>query len=256
MKRISLGVKLVFLLLVSLSSIFYFSLRAIPAFEISSVKVTVGEGGEKIPHAVEAELISLRGQSLFAVNLHSLEKKLTSLAVVGEISIKRVFPSSLVVHLEVAQPTALVSSTDENGVQDGLFLVKNGILLPLDREDWSLYKNGPVYVEVPSGYASMLQEYGTDETFLKVMELASSIDADSSLITRIKYDNNSSNSFGKMVLEFSSLNAQIWVREPVSTARIASAVSLVIGEQANSLSFLGTGPLRYDLYERAMVRRF
>ncbi|WP_320130754.1 hypothetical protein, partial [uncultured Sphaerochaeta sp.] len=109
---------------------------------------------------------------------------------------------------------------------------------------------------VPQRYATMLQEYGTDETFLKVMELASSLDGDSSLITRIKYDNNSSNSFGKMVLEFSSINAQLWVREPVSTERIASAVALVVEDSENSLSFLSTGPLRYDLYKSAMVRRY
>jgi hypothetical protein len=256
MRRVSLGTKLVVLLLCSVGIIVYFSLRAIPAFEISAVKVVVDDGGGKIPYAVEKELVSLRGQSIFAVNLHSLEKKLSALAVVGDLTIQRKFPSTLVVNLSVARVTALVSSIDENGVQNGLFLVKNGVLLPVDREDWSLFKKGPICVEVPQGYATMLQEYGIDETFLTVMDLASSIDEDSSLITRIKYDNNSSNSFGKMVLEFSSLNAQIWVREPVSTARIASAVSLVIREQGDSLSFLSTGPLRYDLYEKAMVRRF
>jgi hypothetical protein len=255
MKKVSVRVRIVFLLLLSLVTIVYFSLRTLPLFEISSVKVTVDGGGNRIPHEVAEELVALRGISLFAVNIHSLERKMASLAVVGDLSVERKIPSTLLVTLSVAKPTAVVCSTDTDGGIQGMFLVKNGFLLPLDREDWSLYENGPVCVEVPQGYATMLEEYGTDENFLKVMELASSIDADSTLITRIKYDNNSSNSFGKMVLEFSSLNAQIWVREPVSTARIASAVALVVSDRGELLSFLGKEALRYDLYERAMVRR-
>jgi hypothetical protein len=70
----------------------------------------------------------------------------------------------------------------------------------------------------------MMVRYGVDDSFLQVMELAKSLEGKTTLITTIKYDNNSSNSFGKMILELSSLNAQIWVREPVGAAQVSAAV--------------------------------
>ena len=112
-----------------------------------------------------------------------------------------------------------------------------------------------VTIEVPPFYARMMVRYGVDDSFLQVMELAKSLEGKTTLITTIKYDNNSSNSFGKMVLELSSLNAQIWVREPVGAAQVSAAVLLVQEDQKDALSFLSSQARRYDLYREGLVRR-
>jgi len=108
---------------------------------------------------------------------------------------------------------------------------------------------------VPSSYAQMLLTYGLDRSFQQVMDLANSLGEKTTLITSIKYDNNSSNSFGKMVLEISSLNARIWVREPVGVAQIQAAVALAQQDQQDTLSFLSSEDKRYDLYREGLVRR-
>ncbi|HBO36306.1 MAG TPA: hypothetical protein DD633_07065, partial [Sphaerochaeta sp.] len=136
------------------------------------------------------------------------------------------------------------------------YLVEDHHLRKLHPDDVSAWQKVVVTIEVPASYAHMMATYSVDDSFLHVMQLATSLEGKTTLITKIKYDNNSSNSFGKMVLELSSLNAQIWVREPVGTPQIHAAVSLVLQDQKDSLSFLSSEARRYDLYREGLVRRW
>jgi hypothetical protein len=110
-------------------------------------------------------------------------------------------------------------------------------------------------IEVPLEYALLMERYGTDSAFATVVELGRDLGGEASLITRIKYDNNSSNSFGKMVLDLPTLNAQLWVREPVNPEQIRTALYWIEQDQKESLSFLSSTLQRYDLYKEALVRR-
>jgi hypothetical protein len=228
-----------------------FVLLSLPAFSVSRVKVV----GDRVPPSVERELETLVGKQIFSIRLYRLKRRLSEMPVVESASVRRRLPSTVEVGLSVTDPQAVVCAMDDEGNPGNLYLVRSGRLLEVDPEDRDLYGQDTVRVEIPEGYALMLEKYGVDEVFSRVMGLASSLGEDATLITRIKYDNNSSNSFGKMVFEFSSLDAQLWVREPVGTGRIASAVSLIRAEREDSLSFLSDGPIRYDLYRRALVRR-
>ena len=100
-----------------------------------------------------------------------------------------------------------------------------------------------------------MERYGTDSVFDSVMALTRGLSGESSLITRIKYDNNSSNSFGKMVLDLPSLHAQLWVREPVDPKHVQTALYWIEQDRKEDLSFLSSSIQRFDLYKEALVRR-
>lgn len=251
----SLKSRLALTLATAVLVILFFVLRSLPAFAVSQVSVATVPAGQSVPFAVRRELSSMEGVPMIGLSTDALERRLSSLAVVDAVSVTKRFPSALEVSLTVASPRAVVSATDGDGEQSRLFLVRDGRMYEIGQEDWPLYRSVPIRVEVPEGYADTMYEFGMDEIFPTVMELASSLGANATLITRIKYDNNSSNSFGKMVLEFSSLNAQLWVREPVGSERLDLAISLILSERKDSIPFSEKDPLQYDLYARAMVRR-
>ena len=243
--------KMVLLLLPLLVLLLLFTLRSIPQCMISSVQVTALQGSEQVPTEVAQYLSALVGTSLFALNLGKEEARLESFGPVRKAQLKRALPSTLMVDLTLVDALALVQ-TEDGQVN---YLVEGEALVPLDSRDVSAWKKVVLTIEVPRSYAQMMARHGIDEGFAQVMGLARSLEGKTSLITRIKYDNNSSNSFGKMVLELSSLNAQIWVREPVGAHLVQAAMLVVQQDQQDALSFLSSPTRRYDLYREGLVQR-
>ncbi len=225
------------------------SLQAIPRFNLQAVQVSVDGGSRTVPVEVKEYLASLVGTSLFALNLSREEGVLLDMGIVESAKLRRRLPSTLDAKLTLIDtPSVIVTETQA-------YVVRDTALVLLRPEDVSAWQAVAITIEVPSSYAQLLSTYGLDSAFHQVMELARSLGGKTTLITRIKYDNNSSNSFGKMVLELSSLDAQIWVREPVEVAHVQAAVALVEEDQQDSLSFLSSGMKRYDLYREGLVRR-
>jgi cell division septal protein FtsQ len=186
------------------------------------------------------------------LNLYRLERELGEYPTVSSVQLQRKLPSSLLATVYLVQSPVLVQTSDG----EEAFLVEGNRLVKIPEEDIDAWKAEVVTIEVPSSYAQMLLTYGLDRSFQQVMDLANSLGEKTTLITSIKYDNNSSNSFGKMVLEISSLNARIWVREPVGVAQIQAAVALAQQDQQDTLSFLSSEDKRYDLYREGLVRRW
>ncbi len=255
MKRVSLRFKVITLLLVVLLPLAYFALSHVPSLYIDSVVLTITNKGMATPYGLKSELSSYRGRSLVSLSLRQVRRELEELALIDSIKVKKAFPATLLVEASLATTPALVLAKNSKDETVAVYVLREASLLPLVREDWSLFEEHALKVEIPVGYADMMGKYGVDGLFEQVMELAASLEGNSTLITRIKYDNNSSNSFGKMVLELSALHAQIWLREPVSAAQVAQAILLVQEDQRESLSFLRDQIIRYDLYKGAMVRR-
>ncbi|MDC7229048.1 MAG: FtsQ-type POTRA domain-containing protein [Sphaerochaetaceae bacterium] len=251
MRRIPIGVKLTAMILPLVVFLVFIALRTVPQFKITTIKVVAENGKERIPTTLKEQLATYVGLSLFELNLNHLERELSSYPTIKTLKLKRVLPSSLVATISLVESPALVQTTD--GLET--YLVEENALVRLPAEEIDAWKQEMVTILVPPSYAQMLRVYGLDSSFHQVMELANSLGEKTTLITSIKYDNNSSNSFGKMVLEISSLNAQIWVREPVGTAQIQAAVALAQQDQKDTLSFLSSEDKRYDLYREGLVRR-
>ncbi len=255
MRRIRIEIKVMALVLLMLLPLAYFSLSHVPSLYIDSVMLSITDEHLATPYALKSALSQYRGKSLVSLSLKRVRKDLESLALVDSVRLKRKFPSTLLVETTLVGTPALVHAKNAEEQTVAVYVLRDASLLSLQREDWSLFEDHVLKVEIPLGYATMMEKYGVDAAFGEVMELAASLEGNSTLITRIKYDNNSSNSFGKMVLELSALHAQIWLREPVSAAQVTQAIQLVQEDQKESLSFLKEQMMRYDLYKGAMVRR-
>ncbi|WP_321301516.1 FtsQ-type POTRA domain-containing protein [uncultured Sphaerochaeta sp.] len=251
MRRIPIGVKLTVMILPLVVFLVFITLRSLPQFNITTIKVVAVNGKEKVPSSLKEHLATFVGRSLFELNFNRLERELESYPTIASLELKRTLPSSLVATVSLVESPALVQTNDGKET----YLVAENTLVRLPGEDIDAWKKEVVTILVPPSYAQMLRVYGLDRSFHQVMELANSLGEKTTLITSIKYDNNSSNSFGKMVLEISSLNAQIWVREPVGTAQIQAAVALAQQDQKDTLSFLSSEDKRYDLYREGLVRR-
>ncbi len=92
------------------------------------------------------------------------------------------------------------------------------------------------------GYASFIVKWGYEEGFVQMLELTRQMDA-KSLITNIKYDNNNSNRFGRLIVETSSPDAELCIREPVTYQRLVQALDYLVEDGI------------YDLYANALVKR-
>lgn len=255
MKSCRVGLKVLALVLLVLLPLAYLSLSHVPSLYIDSVMLSIADEGMAAPYALRSALSQYRGKSLVSLSLRKVSRDLGALPLVDSVQVKRSFPSTLRVEAKLAGSPALVLAKDGEESTVAVYVLRDSSLLPLLKEDWALFGDGVLKVEIPLGYATMMEKYGVDDAFGEVMDLAASLDGKSTLITRIKYDNNSSNSFGKMVLELSALHAQIWLREPVSQEQVTQAIRLVQEDQRESLSFLRDQMMRYDLYKGAMVRR-
>ncbi|HKM07903.1 MAG TPA: FtsQ-type POTRA domain-containing protein [Sphaerochaeta sp.] len=255
MSKMRVELKVFALILLVLIPLAYFSLSHVPSLYIDSVMLSITDEGMATPYALKGALATYRGKSLVSLSLKKVRRDLEGLALVKTVKVKRKFPSTLLVQATLVSTAVLVHAKGADDETVAAYVLRGSSLLPLQREDWSLFENRTLKVEIPEGYALMMEKYGVDASFGQVMELAASLEGNSTLITRIKYDNNSSNSFGKMVLELSALHAQIWLREPVSVAQVTQAIQLVQEDQRESLSFLSSQIMRYDLYKGAMVRR-
>ncbi|MGB4407825.1 MAG: FtsQ-type POTRA domain-containing protein [Sphaerochaeta sp.] len=255
MRSFRVEFKILALVLLVLLPLAYFSLSHVPSLYIDSVMLSISEEAMATPYALKGALAQYRGKSLVSLSLKKVRRELESLALVDSVRLEKRFPSTLFVEATLVGTPALVHAKNAEGQTVAVYVLRSEALLPLQREDWTLFEDHTLKVEIPLGYANLMVKYGVDAAFGQVMELAASLEGNSTLITRIKYDNNSSNSFGKMVLELSSLHAQIWLREPVSAAQVTQAIQLVQEDQRESLSFLSEQIIRYDLYKGAMVRR-
>jgi hypothetical protein len=213
--------------------------------------VVISVEGEEAPLEVKRALASLIGEPLMRLSLSKEEAALLKLGTVASVKMRRTLPDTLNVELVLTESSVVVHSWDDGRY----YLVKEGALVAIEGEDAERYQRQVMTVEVPASYAQMMVRWGVDELFGQVITLTQSLEGESSLITRVKYDNNSSNSFGKMVLELSSLHAQIWVREPVGAGRVQAAIALVQADQESSLYFLSSETRRYDLYREGLVRR-
>ena len=252
MKPVAIKVKLTLLILVFAIILGLLLLQSIPAFNLRTVQITVEGGSGEVPIEAKQQLASLVGVSLFSINMMKQKRALTDITGIQKADLRRKPPSTLQATLHLFDASAVIR--EEDGGQ--AYLVEDHHLRKLHPDDVSAWQKVVVTIEVPASYAHMMATYSVDDSFLHVMQLATSLEGKTTLITKIKYDNNSSNSFGKMVLELSSLNAQIWVREPVGAPQIHAAVSLVLQDQKDSLSFLSSEARRYDLYREGLVRRW
>ncbi len=240
-----------FILIVLLLWVVFLVVSYLPFFTITKVQVKIEGPLERVPSDISSELSSLVGQGLFRVRLRRMKDHIERIPSVENLNFRRTLPSTIIATISFLDSPVLIQSEEA----ERSYLVSNRTLVPIDQKDVNLWRSHLLSIEVPLEYALLMERYGTDSAFATVVELGRDLGGEASLITRIKYDNNSSNSFGKMVLDLPTLNAQLWVREPVDPEQIRTALYWIEQDQKESLSFLSSTLQRYDLYKEALVRR-
>lgn len=234
-----------------LSVLLFLALSHLPYFTISQVQVKIDGPLKHVPIEISNRLSTLVGQGIFRVSLLSTKKQIEQLPIVTSLVLTRTLPSTIKATIAFIDSPVIVQSENK----ERSYLVDGRTLVPIESSDADLWTDHLLRIEVPLEYALLMERYGTDSVFASVMGLTRGLSGEASLITRIKYDNNSSNSFGKMVLDLPSLHAQLWVREPVDPKHVQTALYWIEQDRKEDLSFLSSSIQRFDLYKEALVRR-
>lgn len=225
----------------------WYSLQYLPFFDITAIEV---KGSAHLPIAVQRTLAPLKGVNRFSIDKKELEKQLVSSSAVECAKVSFRFPSVMVVDLSLLTVQALLSSGGQ------FYVIKDGKVANLSDEDVILFSSDHATVEIDEGYLAFLKEFGTDEGFASVLDLIASIYDKDTLISRVKYDNNKKGDFGQMILELPSLHAILFVRERVGAKRIEESIGVIkVSSKENPSLLLSGVESRYDLYQRALVKR-
>lgn len=230
--------------------VIYFSLSYIPLFNIKQINIS---GINTIPLSVERIIAPYYGVNRFKINTNGIKKELEELPIIFKADVNFEHFNTMVLSLELFVPEALASSSDE------YFIVKNKKLIKCTKNDFKAFDELPI-VEISKEYSSYLMKFGVDQSFEDVLFLISQISlqlgSNHNLITKVKYDNNNTDSFGLMVLEISSLNTQLSLRDKVDANQIIEAVKLVEKLSLEDKTYLVAGSYhKYDIYKHALVKR-
>lgn len=242
---------LVIVILIILSSLFvigFFAVRYMSVFNIDSVSVI---GLETVPQSVSTVLAQCIGVNRFTLDENAIEEMIEENALVDSCTISYSFPSSL--------EAMIVPSGEDCLLYDGscYYLMSDGRPVALDSSDSQTLGKEFCVLEVSPDFISYMQKYCEDEYFESVRQLASTLnEAEGWLITRIKYDNNTGNGFGQIVLSLDSLHSDLFVRERVSSSRIAQSIAVIqTSIEEDPALALSVDTLHWDLYSDALVRR-
>ena len=176
-----------------------YALRYMDAFAVDRITVV---GMERIPDSVSRILAAL---------VSSVEEN----PLVDQCIVSWSLPA----HMEVT----LIPSDEKCLLYDGekYYLMDEGRPVALSGEDSAAYAAEMCTVDVSTSLIGYMQRYSSPSSFDQVNETSSW------LITRIKYDNNTTSGFGQIVLTLEPLNSRLYVRERVSAQRIGDSIRVI-----------------------------
>ena len=215
-----------------LACIGVYTLKYIPAFVVNQV-VLQEEQGRALPKRAMEALASQKGRPLFGETKGELSRQLSQEPLIARFSISRKLPDKLSVKVSLRPLEALY---------------------PIEMADGDIYPDSVVRIVITPIYAAMIEGYGVDDELVKVVRYLASLQGNMSLITMVKYDNNSSNRLGRVVLQLASLHAEVCIREEVTPELMRKAIDVVAREE-RGLLHLDNEWTRYDVYASGIVRR-
>ncbi len=246
-RRVYLAIILFILAAVLAVTVFY-AVRYMDFFAIDRITVT---GMDQVPHSVSRILVSCHGLNRFRVDVDEMEEAVEDNPLVAQCIVKFSFPA----HMEVA----LIPSDEKCLLSDGesYYLMDDGRPVELAGEDSATYAGEMCTLEVSKSLVEYMQRYGAPASFNQILDLVERVNETNSwLITRIKYDNNTTGGFGQIVLTLDPLNSRLYVRERVSAQRIGDSIRVIQASiEDDPAGSIGFGMRRWDLYSDALVRR-
>jgi len=175
MSKVRVEFKVVALVLLVLFPLAYFSLSHVPSLYIDSVMLSISEEEMATPYALKGALVEYRGKSLVSLSLKKVRRELESLALVDSVRLKKKFPSTLLVEATLVGTLALVYAKNAEDQTVAVYVLRSGALLPLQREDWTLFEdklmdlsvNIPLEQALDLGWEILAECFEPNETGLK-----------------------------------------------------------------------------------------
>ena len=225
----------------------FVALRYLDFFNVKEIEKSVQGSVSDVSIEMQRILNPLKGRNIFEINLRSLKKTLLSFDGVSDVQVRRYYPDKLIVDITYSEISIKCYSRQEDGTVL-FYFCHDGILEQIGQETWDAFDK-PSTVELNPAYAQKSVKWGCDEGFLSMVNLTEHL-TENNLITSIKYDNNNGDEFGRLVIDLSSLNSTLYVRELVSENRLSEALDLI-----SSQFSAGGAHVIYDLYANTLVKR-
>ncbi len=190
-------------------------------FDIKEVQFSHNGTVSGVPVQVQRQITGLTGRNLFSFNTGKLKKNLEKCEGVSSASIEKYYPSELRVFVEF-EPYTVRFVTGAS-----FYCAAEGKFSEVSEELFKLYSQLPV-VEISDSYARFTAKWGMEEGFAQMVSLVGRIPP-KALISDIKYVNNNSNRFGRVVMTIPSLNAELFIEDPITYERLEEVLEQIDG---------------------------
>lgn len=191
-------------------------------FDIKNVQFSYNGTVLGVPVQVQRQITGLTGRNLFSFNSGKLKENLEKCEGVSSASIEKYYPSELRVFVEF-EPYTVRFVTEAS-----FYCAAEGKFSEVSEELFKLYSQLPV-VEISDSYARFTAKWGMEEGFAQMVSLVGRIPP-KALISDIKYVNNNSNRFGRLVMTIPTLNAELFIEDPITYERLEEVLQQIDGE--------------------------
>lgn len=191
-------------------------------FDIKTVQFSHSGTLSGIPIQVQRLITGLSGRNLFSFNSEKLKGNLEKCEGVSSARIEKYYPSELRVYVEF-EPYTVRFVTESS-----FYCAGEGRFSEVSEELFKLYSSLPV-VQISDSYARFTAKWGMEEGFVQMVSLVGRIPP-KALISDIKYVNNNSNRFGRMVMTIPTLNAELFIEDPITYERLEEVLQQIDGE--------------------------
>ena len=245
MKKLEVVLLLVLVILLIAGT--YMAVRNIGFFRIEGIDVSVSGPVTNVSADMQRIINPLKGMNIFEVNLASLRKSLEAFDGVKEVKIRRYYPDRLIVDISYNEISLKAFAVEED-MTVSYYFIHEDVLDEVSEATWTEFDKLSV-IELNPAFARMISKWGSDTGFASMVVLAEHLSGNN-LITSMKYDNNNGNDFGRLVVDQSTLNSMLQVKELVSVQALDEAL-----EYISSHLSAGGAAVVYDLYANALVKR-
>lgn len=241
--------------------VIWYSLQFIPYFFVKKVNLKITNDISEIPSSVITIIEDVKNESMFLIDSDKINEKLKRINIVKEASVIKKWPNTIDVELTIRAADVVIVSYNEDGSIYSLFVYeKNENIKEILKEDFELYKDSGFIIKVHKNFSDFIKNNGINKTLKQILDLTDSLSytdkVDTSLISRINYDNNVGNSLTGMEIYMDGLSSYLSIRDPINFDSLINALSIVIDNQKEEGHIYNTNELiRYDIYKNAVVKR-
>ena len=236
-------VTLVILLIILLFGLVIFIITQNNLFFIAYVNCKF-QGYNAQSTLIENNSKELIGKKYYDCAVWNLKKTIKNIDTVEKVQFKYSSSQTLTIIVSYKPVDILISVIDDDNNVLGNYIINNGQFETIEN---SLSNENKLYIT--ESIFNSLQNKGITDEFYYILYSVKHLLTENSLITNVKYVNNSIKDFSWINFEISSLNIFVQVREPVSLTTLlnSSKTIMKMGEEAKNKNF--------DLYPSCLVER-